>query len=139
YIELPYTVKGMNVTFSGILTHCEKLIGKEKNEDLAYSMLETAFAELCEATERALFLTKRKGIIVCGGVAQNKKLQKMLKEMCEEDGVEFGAAPNEYNRDNGAMIAYAGYLQYKKFGEHKISEVEADQDYRIDKIKNDSR
>ncbi|MFA6531042.1 MAG: hypothetical protein WCT31_04885, partial [Candidatus Micrarchaeia archaeon] len=83
-------------------------------EDLAYSLFETSFAMLCEATERALFLTKRKKLVVCGGVAQNTRLQEMLKVMCKEDGIEFGVAPNEFNRDNGAMIAYAGEVLYKK-------------------------
>ncbi|MFA5049892.1 MAG: KEOPS complex N(6)-L-threonylcarbamoyladenine synthase Kae1 [Candidatus Micrarchaeia archaeon] len=135
YIEFPYTVKGMNLTFSGLLTYAENLIGKESKEDLCYSLMETAFSELCEATERALYLTKRKGIIVCGGVAQNKRIQQMLKTMCDEDGIEFGVAPDEFNRDNGAMIAYAGYLMHKQFGDRKVEVLDADQNYRIEQIK----
>lgn len=117
YVELPYTVKGMNLVFSGLLTHAEQLYkqGKANKHDLAYSLFETSFSMLCEATERALFLTKRKAIILCGGVAQNQRLQHMLKTMCKDDGVKFGVAPNEFNKDNGAMIAYAGQELYKRY------------------------
>ncbi len=135
YIEMPYTVKGMNLTFSGLLTYAERRIGEEKDEDLAYSLMETAFSELCEATERALFLTKKKSIIVCGGVAQNSRLQEMLRVMCREDGVEFGVAENQYNRDNGAMIAHAGHLLYEEFGDKSVGLWEARQDYRITMLK----
>src|SRR3989338_2764542 len=116
FVPLPYTVKVMNMVFSGLLTQAEKLIPKHSKEDLVFSLMETAFAMTCEATERALFLTGRKKLILCGGVAQNKRLQDMLKQMCKEDGVKFGVAENEFNRDNGAMIAYAGEILYKKYG-----------------------
>jgi len=134
YVPLPYVVKGMNLSFSGLLTQAAKDANKGNKKDVAYSLFETSFAMLCEVTERALFLTRRKGIIVCGGVAQNKRLQGMLRSMCEEDGVEFGVAPDEFNRDNGAMIAYAGELIMKK-GIRKPEECGVDQDYRVDKLR----
>ena len=135
YVELPYTVKGMNLVFSGLLTHATKLINTHSKEDLTYSVMETAFAMTCEATERALFLTKKKEIIVCGGVAQNKRLQGMLRIMSEEDDVQFGVAPDEFNRDNGAMIAHAGALLYEKFGAKPINEWNIITNYRIDRMK----
>ncbi len=136
YVELPYTVKGMNLVFSGLLTQAEKLFKEGKGkEDLAYSVMETAFAMSCEATERALFLTGKKELIICGGVAQNKRLQEMLKIMCKEDGIEFGVAPDEFNRDNGAMIAYAGSLLYKKFGAMNLENCKPITNYRIDMMK----
>lgn len=116
YVPLPYTVKGMNLVFSGLLTQAEKLIPHHSKEDLAFSLMETAFAMTCEATERALFLTDKKSLLLCGGVAQNRRLQGMLKIMCQEDGVKFAVAEDEFNRDNGAMIAYAGAKLYRRFG-----------------------
>ena len=113
YVELPYTVKGMNLVFSGLLTSAEKLAKTERKKDVAFSLMETSFAMTCEATERALFLTRKKSLVVCGGVAQNRRLQNMLKTMCKEDNVKFGVAPDELNRDNGAMIAYAGEIMKK--------------------------
>ena len=134
YVPLPYVVKGMNLSFSGLLTHAAKDAKKGNKKDVAYSLFETSFAMLCEVTERALFLTRRKGVIVCGGVAQNKRLQEMLRLMCKEDGVKFGVAPDEFNRDNGAMIAYAGELIMKK-GLREPEECGVDQDYRVDKLR----
>ncbi|MGV8176504.1 MAG: tRNA (adenosine(37)-N6)-threonylcarbamoyltransferase complex transferase subunit TsaD [Candidatus Bilamarchaeaceae archaeon] len=135
YAELPYSVKGMNLVFGGLLTSARRKIGKAKNEDLAYSLMETSFSMLCEVTERALFLTKKKGLIVCGGVAQNTRLQEMLRTMCKEDGVRFGVAPNEFNRDNGGMIAYTGELISRKFGTRPVREWEAVQRYRIEQVR----
>ena len=135
YMELPYTVKGMNLVFSGLLTQAEKIAKKENKRDVAYSLMETAFAMTCEAAERALFLTGKKGLVVCGGVAQNRRLQKMLKRMCRDDGIRFGVAPDEFNRDNGAMIAYAGEVLYKKKKQKKkIEEWIPLPNQRIDRI-----
>lgn len=136
YVELPYSVKGMNLVFSGLLTASEKLAkGGAKKEDLAYSMMETSFAMACEATERALFLTRKKKLIVCGGVAQNRRLQQMLKMMCDEDDVRFGVAPDEFNRDNGAMIAYAGEALFKRYGAMPMEKCVAVTNYRIERMK----
>ncbi|MFH1520395.1 MAG: KEOPS complex N(6)-L-threonylcarbamoyladenine synthase Kae1 [Candidatus Micrarchaeota archaeon] len=135
YIELPYSVKGMNLVFSGLLTAAERAAKTHSPKDVAYSLMETSFAMTCEVTERALFLTKKKQLVVCGGVAQNKRLQQMLKTMCKEDSIKFAVGPDEYNRDNGAMIAYAGWLQYKKHGETKIEKCVPITNYRIDRMK----
>jgi N6-L-threonylcarbamoyladenine synthase len=135
YVELPYTVKGMNLVFSGLLTNAEKTAGRHSHKDVAFSLMETAFAMTCEVTERALFLTKKKSLVVCGGVAQNRRLQQMLRMMCREDGVSFGVAPDEFNKDNGAMIAYAGWLLYKKYGAMPLAKCEPITNYRIDRMK----
>ncbi|HNT61176.1 MAG TPA: hypothetical protein PKJ97_04335, partial [Candidatus Bilamarchaeaceae archaeon] len=134
YVPLPYVVKGMNLSFSGLLTQALKEAKVSGERDVAHSLFETSFAMLCEACERALFLTRRKGLVVCGGVAQNRRLQGMLGKMCAEDGVEFGVAPDEFNRDNGAMIAYAGEL----IMDGALREPEkctVDQDYRVDRLR----
>ncbi len=136
YVELPYSVKGMNLVFSGLLTSATRLAKTEPKKDVAFSLMETSFAMTCEAAERALFLTKKKKLVVCGGVAQNSRLQEMLRMMCSEDGVEFGAAPADFNRDNGAMIAYAGELIYAKRKNRKpVEDWVAIQDYRIDQVR----
>ena len=136
YVPLPYTVKGMNLTFSGLLTAAAGEMKKgTPKRDVAYSLFETAFPMLCEATERALFLTRKKSLVVCGGVAQNRCLQKMLRTMCKEDGVEFGAAPDEFNRDNGAMIAYAGSLLAGRAKPVPPGKWGVDQNYHIGKVR----
>jgi N6-L-threonylcarbamoyladenine synthase len=89
YVSLPYTVKGLNLAFSGLQTAAERAAMRStKHKDIAYSLMETAFAMSCEVAERALFLTGKKNLIVCGGVAQNKRLQEMLSS-----GRQLGSLP----------------------------------------------
>src|SRR3989338_1125365 len=65
YIELPYSIKGMDVSFSGMQTKMQQLYDKgAKIEDLSYSMQETAFAMLVEAAERALAHTGKKELVM---------------------------------------------------------------------------
>ncbi len=134
YIPLPYSVKGMNLVFSGLLTAAEKAAKKHPHRDVAFSLMETSFAMTCEVAERALFLSRKRHLVVCGGVAQNRRLQQMLKKMCDEDGVEFGVAPDEFNRDNGAMIAYAGSLLHRRYGDTAVERCVPITNYRIDRI-----
>lgn len=64
YLSLPYTVKGMDVSFSGLLSHIEKVVKTQKSTeklethytdaDLCFSLQETVFAMLVEITERAM-------------------------------------------------------------------------------------
>lgn len=134
YIPLPYSVKGMNLVFSGLLTAAEKASRTYPHRDVAHSLMETSFAMTCEVAERALYLSGKKGLLVCGGVAQNRRLQEMLRMMCNDDGVRFGVAPDEFNRDNGAMIAYAGSLLYKRYGPTPAAKCAPITNYRIDRM-----
>ncbi|MEM1514760.1 MAG: KEOPS complex N(6)-L-threonylcarbamoyladenine synthase Kae1 [Candidatus Bathyarchaeia archaeon] len=114
-ILLPYTVKGMDLSFSGLLTAVINLIheGKYSLEDLCFSLQETTFSMLTEVTERALAHTEKSEVLLTGGVAANKRLQEMLYMMAEEHGARFSVVPKEYATDNGAMIAWTGVLCYK--------------------------
>jgi len=113
-IPLPYTVKGMDTSFSGLLTAAVNILkkGECKLEDLCYSLQETAFSMVTEVTERALAHTEKKEALLTGGVAANKRLQSMIKAIAEEHDAEFSAVPSEFAVDNGAMIAWTGALAY---------------------------
>lgn len=115
FIHLPYVVKGMDLSFSGILTAATTLLKNTRNrlEDVCYSFQETAFSMLTEVTERALAYTEKNEVLLTGGVAANKKLQSMLRIMCEEHDTRFSSVPKEYSPDNGAMIAWTGILGFK--------------------------
>lgn len=112
-IPIPYKVKGMDVSFSGLFTHCKQLIGTCSNEDLCYSIQETIFAMLVEVAERAMAHTGKKDLILGGGVACNTRLQEMCEIMCSERGAKSHVIPSEFYVDNGAMIAIQGFVQYK--------------------------
>jgi N6-L-threonylcarbamoyladenine synthase/protein kinase Bud32 len=113
-IPLPYTVKGMDTSFSGLLTAAVNLIkkGEYELEDLCYSLQETAFSMVTEVTERALAHTEKKEVLLTGGVAANKRLQSMVEVIAEEHGAEFCVVPSQFAVDNGAMIAWTGVLAY---------------------------
>lgn len=79
-------------------------------EDLCFSLQETIFAMLAEVTERAMAHCCSKEVIIVGGVGCNVRLQEMLQLMVEDRGGAIGAMDDRYCIDNGAMIAYAGFL-----------------------------
>ncbi|MCX6772463.1 MAG: tRNA (adenosine(37)-N6)-threonylcarbamoyltransferase complex transferase subunit TsaD [Candidatus Micrarchaeota archaeon] len=134
YFPLPYTVKGMNFAFAGLLTSAVRAVGKHSNEDICHSLMETSFAELCEAAERALCLFSKKEVTVCGGVAQNKRFCEMLDEVCKGQGAKFGVAAPEFNADNGAMIAYTALSEWKKGKREKMDDLKPDGYWRIDQV-----
>jgi universal protein Kae1 len=114
YVELPYVVKGMDLSFAGIQTAAIKLLkqGVEKS-DIAYSLQETCFAMLTEVTERAVAYTAKKEVLLVGGVAANKRLQEMMQIMCSERNAKFYVVPQEFSGDQGVMIAWVGILAYE--------------------------
>ncbi len=122
YIELPYSVKGMDIALSGMLTRLKQLYdtGKIGLEDLAYSLQETAFAMLLEVSERAMAHTDKKELLLGGGVACNSRLKEMAKIMCEERGAKCFIPENPVLVDNGAMIAVAGLKYYDKKEKYEI-------------------
>ena len=134
YFQLPYTVKGMNFAFAGLLTSAVRAIGKHSTEDICRSLMETSFAEICEASERALCLTGKTEVTVCGGVAQNERFCEMLSEVCKEQGARFGVVAPEFNADNGAMIAYAALSEWKRGKREKLEGLAPDGYWRIDQV-----
>lgn len=114
FIFLPYSVKGMDVSFGGILTNLKLKISSKKFavEDLCFSAQETVFAMLLEVTERALAHTEKSELVLGGGVCCNARLQSMARFLCEERNIRCFIPPKDLLVDNGAMIAYQGYQQF---------------------------
>ncbi len=135
-VELPYSVKGMDVAFSGILTNLRhKLASKKyKLEDLCYSVQETAFAMLIEVAERALAHTGKKELLLGGGVCCNKRLQEMARIMCKERGAKCFIPENAYLVDNGAQIAWLGMLAYKSGQAVEVEKAGIDPYLRTDEV-----
>lgn len=116
FIELPYVVKGMDISVSGIQTNLKQKYdsGKYSKEDLAYSCQETVFSMLIEVAERAMAHCEKSELLLGGGVCCNKRLSDMAKIMCKERGAKCFVPANEFLVDNGAQIAWQGILQKKK-------------------------
>lgn len=135
YIELPYVVKGMDFSFSGLLSAALRAY---KNgaaiEDVCYSLQETAFSMLVEVTERALSHTERDEVLLCGGVAANSHLREMLNTMAENHYAKFYMPDMKFCGDNGAMIAWLGLLRSKYFGFMNIEDTHIIQRYRTDEV-----
>lgn len=134
YIALPYIVKGMDLSYSGLLTAAVDATKKNKISDVCFSLQETAFAMLCEVAERAIAYTEKKELLVAGGVCVNKRLQEMLRKMCRERKCSFFAPENEFLGDNGAMVAWLGILMFKSGIKHRIEETVVKQRYRTDEV-----
>lgn len=135
YVELPYVIKGMDVSFSGIQTKVQQLFDKGiSKEDLAFSVQETAFAMLVEAAERALAHTGKKELVLGGGVACNARLQEMCKIMCKERGAKFYCPEKSLLVDNAGMIAYTGEIMFNAGMKSKIDDVDISPRERTDQV-----
>ncbi|ALC43969.1 CG4933 [Drosophila busckii] len=151
YIKLPYVVKGMDVSFSGILSHIEELAepNKRRNKrkkpqdepeivhsqaDLCYSLQETIFAMLVEITERAMAHCGSEEVLIVGGVGCNERLQEMMRIMCEERGGKLFATDERYCIDNGLMIAHAGAEMHAAGTVMPFEESFVTQRYRTDEV-----
>ena len=136
YIELPYVVKGMDVSFSGILTNLKQKYDSKKYEieDICYSIEQTVYPMLIEVVERAMAHTDKKELLLGGGVAANKTLQEMCKIMCDERGAKSFTVPTDVAVDNGLMIAWQGMLQYNSGQRMKIKDADIKPYLRTDQI-----
>jgi N6-L-threonylcarbamoyladenine synthase len=135
YYELPYVVKGMDFSFSGMVTAAQKLYDSGiSKEDVAFSFQETAFAMLAEVSERAMAYLDRDELLLVGGVGANSRLAEMLKVMCGERKARFYSPRNELMGDNGAMIAYLGLLMFEHGYETKLEDSTVKPDFRIEEV-----
>ncbi|MBI2581741.1 tRNA (adenosine(37)-N6)-threonylcarbamoyltransferase complex transferase subunit TsaD, partial [Candidatus Woesearchaeota archaeon] len=123
YVELAYTVKGMDTSFSGLLTKAQQLFERKQasKEDLCFSLQETAFAMCAEVAERALAHSGKKELLLVGGVGANKRFCEMLELMCKERGAKFYKVPMDLAGDQGAMIAWEGFLRKDSYGDIKVN------------------
>jgi N6-L-threonylcarbamoyladenine synthase len=141
FIELPYVVKGMDVSFSGILSSIETFTkdmlakGECTKEDLCFSLQETMFAMLVEITERAMAYVQATQVLIVGGVGCNERLQEMMGIMVKERGGHLFATDERFCIDNGLMIAQAGLLEYRFSGSGlPMEQSDVTQRFRTDEV-----
>jgi N6-L-threonylcarbamoyladenine synthase/protein kinase Bud32 len=135
-VPLPYVVKGMDMSLSGLLTAATSALqkGKFSLEDVCYSLQENAFSMVTEVTERALAHTEKKEVLLTGGVAANRRLQAMLEVIAGEHDAKFHVVPREFASDNGAMIAWTGVLAYTHGLVTPVEESFVKLRWRVDKV-----
>jgi tRNA N6-adenosine threonylcarbamoyltransferase len=109
---------GLDFSFSGLKTFAMNTVKKESDDDQTRADIARAFVDAVVDTfvikcRRAIKETGLKRLIVAGGVSANTQLRAGLIGLM--DGVnEKAYFPRaEFCTDNGAMIAYAGYLRIK--------------------------
>jgi len=135
-IPLPYTVKGMDLSYSGLLTAAlaELEADKYSIEDLCFSLQETAYAMLGEITERALAHTGKHELLLTGGVAANKRLGGIVRDIAEEHGATPYIVPIRLAADNGAMIAWTGLIAYNAGYRTSIEASYVRPNWRMDRV-----
>jgi N6-L-threonylcarbamoyladenine synthase/N6-L-threonylcarbamoyladenine synthase/protein kinase Bud32 len=134
-LDLPYSVKGMDIAFSGIMTAA--LAHKKKGcrlEDIAYSVQETVFSMLTEVTERAMAHIGKDEVLLGGGVAQNQRLQEMISIMAEDRGAKMFVPERRLCVDNGAMIAWLGSIMHDSGVRMGIEDTAVMQRFRTDEV-----
>jgi len=133
YVQLPYVVKGNDVSFSGLLSATKRII-PQGLESACFSLQETAFSMIGEATERALSFTGKKELLVVGGVAANKRLSDILTSICKRHNCTFFVAPKEYAGDCGSQISWLGLLESSKKDGVELEDTFVRQSWRIDTV-----
>ncbi|KAI0461033.1 putative tRNA threonylcarbamoyladenosine biosynthesis protein kae1 [Komagataella kurtzmanii] len=150
-VELPYTVKGMDLSMSGILEFIDNLakdlFANKKNkllvtsdgskitvEDLCFSLQECLFAMLVEITERAMAHVNSNQVLIVGGVGCNERLQQMMEIMVKDRNGSIYATDERFCIDNGIMIAHAGLLQYRMGDVTDIKDTVCTQKFRTDEV-----
>jgi N6-L-threonylcarbamoyladenine synthase/N6-L-threonylcarbamoyladenine synthase/protein kinase Bud32 len=135
YLGLPYSIKGMDLAFSGLLTAAENFVRQGKRlEDVCYSLQETTFAMLTEVTERAMAHTEKQEVLLGGGVASNTRLRAMVQTMAKDRGAHFFVPSRDVCVDNGAMIAWLGFLMYESGLRMSLDESLINQRFRTDMV-----
>ena len=129
---------GLDFSFSGLKTAVVTAVQNQTLTpqfiaDVAASFEEAAVDVLAIKCEWALEQTGSKQLVVAGGVSANLKLRNRLKQLSEKLGVRVHFPRPEFSTDNGAMIAYAGYLRLAK-GQHEPLSFGARARWRIEDI-----
>lgn len=110
---------GLDFSFSGLKTHALLTWKKSSQDERAKGAIALAFQEAIVKTllikvSRAMEFTGYKRLVVAGGVGANQALRQGLTTLLSSSGGEVFFPRLAYCTDNGAMVAYAGYLHLAK-------------------------
>lgn len=110
---------GFDFSFSGLKTHAlqawqQSAQDAHAMQGIAYAFQEAVLDVLLNKCQKALLQTEVTQLVVAGGVGANKSLRKRLVQMLEPMGANVYFPCPAFCTDNGAMVAYAGYLYFKK-------------------------
>lgn len=109
----------LNFSFSGLKTFASNVIRNNDHDPKTLSDIARAFEDAVIDTlsikcQRALDLSGYTRLVIAGGVSANFTLRKRMTKMMELRGGElFYTKQPKLCTDNGAMIAYTGFIHYK--------------------------
>jgi N6-L-threonylcarbamoyladenine synthase len=86
----------------------------ERIGDVCASFQQAVVDVLAEKVERAVDATGIRTITLAGGVSANTALRSRLAELADHRSCRFFSPRMEYCMDNGAMIAYVGWLRLQR-------------------------
>ena len=111
----------LDFSFSGLKTSALNYINSNTQKGIAISYADVAASytdcvvkAICKKVEAALEKSGATTFAISGGVAANSHLRSALSRLCEQNGIQFAMPDRSLCGDNGAMIALAGYYEYKK-------------------------
>ena len=110
---------GLDFSFSGLKTHVVNVVREtgtddpQARADIARAFVDAVVDTLLIKCRRALRETGLRRLVAAGGVSANRQLREGLKIMSKTEGLEIYYPRPEFCTDNGAMIAYAGYLRLR--------------------------
>ena len=117
----PMMDKGnLDFSFSGLKTHAmvtyKALVAagedtEQARADIAAAFQQAAVDTLVMKCQRALEQTGLNHLVIAGGVSANQLLRQKLQAVLPTLGGKAFFPQLKYCTDNGAMIAYAGYLR----------------------------
>ena len=107
---------GCDFSFSGLKTYAMNCFRKEGNDeqtkaDIACSFQQAVVDTLIIKCTRALKQTGHKRLVLAGGVSANQSLRTTCDQQFGKKGCEVFYPRPEFCTDNGAMVAYCGYLR----------------------------
>lgn len=114
---------GLDFSFSGLKTHAVTTLQEHRGHpgieaDIANAFQRAVVDTLAIKCGRALSQTGLASLVVAGGVGANQAVRERLSELCHEHGATVYYPRPEYCTDNGAMIAYTGWLRLTA-GQHE--------------------
>ena len=111
---------GLDFSFSGLKTFAVNTFETHRDTanikaDIARAFEDAVVDTLMIKCRRALEQTGLTRLVMVGGVSANKKLRAQIKAITVNSApVSVFYPPPQYCTDNGAMIAYAGYLRLQQ-------------------------
>ncbi len=105
---------GLDFSFSGLKTYALNTYnehGEGARADIARAFEEAVADTMAIKCRRAMEQTGMNRLVLAGGVSANRRLRARLNELATERDWRLYFPRNEFCTDNGAMIAYAGWLR----------------------------